>query len=131
MADVFRAMPDSLFPYLSKNNRLDMVDFMEAHMKAEVTNKMEGISEMTALSADSLSLRMNDVLTIGMRLSRVEEPVDSNLFVIVVKRTYTLNEKQAETIVDTYSSAWRHLQQVNEHSSLLKRDEKLFAPVQR
>lgn len=131
MADVFKAMPDSLLPYLSKNNRLDMIDFMEAHMKAEVTNLMEGSSEMTALSADSLSLRMSDVLTVGMSLSKVEEPIDSSRYVVLVRRTYSLNENQAETIVDTYSSAWRHLQQVTERSSLLKRDEKLLTPVQR
>ena len=131
MADVFRAMPDSLLPYLSKNNRLDMVDFMEAHMKAEVTNQMEGSSELTALAADSLSLRMSDVLTVGMRLSEVEETVDSACYVILVRRTYHLNEKQTETIVDTYSSAWRRLRQVRERSSLLWRDDKLLSPVQR
>ena len=86
---------------------------------------------MTALAADSLSLHMSDVLSVSMRLSKVEEPIDSSRYVVLVKRTYTLNEKQAESIVDTYSSAWRHSQQVTEHSSLLKRDEKLLTPVQR
>ncbi|MBR6998224.1 MAG: DUF3256 family protein, partial [Prevotella sp.] len=42
MADLFKAMPDSLMPYLTKNNRLDMIDFMEANMKAEITNQLEG-----------------------------------------------------------------------------------------
>ena len=27
--DVFREMPDSLMPYLSLNNRLDFIDFIE------------------------------------------------------------------------------------------------------
>ena len=34
MAAVFKEMPDSLFPYLTHNSRLDMLDFMEAKMKA-------------------------------------------------------------------------------------------------
>ena len=42
MAALFKAMPDSLMPYLTKNNRLDMIDFMEANMKAEITNQLEG-----------------------------------------------------------------------------------------
>ena len=30
--EVFKAMPDSLIPYLSQNNRLDFIDFMESNM---------------------------------------------------------------------------------------------------
>ena len=33
-ADIFRQLPDSLTPYLSQNNRLDMLDFMSANMQA-------------------------------------------------------------------------------------------------
>ena len=28
--DVFRQMPDTVVPYLSQNNRLDLVDFVDA-----------------------------------------------------------------------------------------------------
>lgn len=132
MADLFRAMPDTLLPYLSKNNRLDMIDFMEARMKAEVTNQLEGTSEMLALTADSLALRMNDVLTVEMRLLLLPEPADSSSHGVQLKRVYRLNENQAETIVDVYSSAWRLLRGgVVERSSLLERDERLSQPVQR
>ena len=76
MSELFKAMPDSLLPYLTTNNRLDMLDFMEAKMKAEVTNLLDGKSEMTALTHDSLSIRMNGVLRIDMKIVRVAEPVD-------------------------------------------------------
>ena len=62
MADVFKQMPDSLMPYLSTNNRLDMIDFMDAHMKAEVTNLLDGKSEMTALADDSLTIQLSAAL---------------------------------------------------------------------
>ena len=75
MSELFKAMPDSILPYLSENNRLDMIDFMEAKMKAEVTNLLDGKSEMTALTHDSLSITMNDVLTIDMHLMEMPEPV--------------------------------------------------------
>ena len=45
--DVFRQMPDSLMPYLSTNNRLDFIDFLDSNMKAEVKNQFDGKSEMT------------------------------------------------------------------------------------
>ena len=64
--DVFRQMPDSLMPYLSTNNRLDFIDFLDSKMKAEIKNQFDGKSEMTALTDDSLSIRMNDALRVDM-----------------------------------------------------------------
>ena len=125
MAALFKAMPDSLMPYLTKNNRLDMIDFMEANMKAEITNQLEGRTEMTALTADSLSLRMNETVRIDMKKVQVQTPVDSSLFVIKVWRNYQINEHQTEQIVDVYSSAWRLKESRLERSTLLKRDEDL------
>ncbi len=127
MSELFKAMPDSLLPYLTTNNRLDMLDFMEAKMKAEVTNLLDGKSEMTALTHDSLSIRMNGVLRIDMKIVRVAEPVDSSTQVIRVVRTYTLNENQTERIADVYSSVWRKLSSAVEQSSLLKRDDELLS----
>ena len=127
MAELFKVMPDSLLPYLTTDNRLDMLDFMEANMKAEVTNLLDGKSEMTALAPDSLSIRMNSVLRIDMKVARVAEPVDSNTQIIRVIRTYTLNENQTERIVDVYSSVWRKLSSVIVQSSLLKRDDELLS----
>ena len=127
MSELFKAMPDSLLPYLTTNNRLDMLDFMEAKMKAEVTNLLDGKSEMTALTHDSLSIRMNGVLRIDMKVVRVAEPIDSSTQVIRVVRTYTLNENQTERIADVYSSVWRKLSSAVEQSSLLKRDDELLS----
>ena len=128
ISELFKAMPDSLLPYLSTNNRLDMLDFMEAKMKAEVTNLLDGKSEMTALTADSLSIRMNDVLRIDMKVVGVAEPVDSSMHVIRLVRTYQLNDKQAECVTDVYSTAWRRLSSVITSSTLLRRDDELLSP---
>ena len=126
MSEFFKAMPDSLLPYLTTNNRLDMLDFMEAKMKAEVTNLLEGKSEMTVLTCDSLSIRMSNVLRIDMKVVSVPEPVDSSTQVIRVVRTYQLNDKQSERVVDVYSTSWRRLSSVVEQSTLLRRDEELL-----
>ena len=131
MAALFKEMPDSLMPYLTKNNRLDLLDFMEAGMKAEVSNRLEGRSAMTFLSADSLFLQLSDVLTVSMKLLQASEPVDSSRVLIRVRRTYVVNEKQAESIEDVYTSAWRGLRSQVVSSSLLKRDETLFEKLHR
>lgn len=125
MAELFKMMPDSILPYLSENNRLDMVDFMEAHMKAEVTNLLEGKSEMKALTADSLSIRMSESLKVDMKVVKLNEPIDSCKQVICLTKTYQIKENQTESVMVTYSSVWRKLSSVQKFSSLLKRDEEL------
>ena len=126
MASFFKQMPDSLMPYLSKNNRLDMVDFMEANMKAEVTNLLEGKSCMTALTSDSLSIRMNDVLQVNMRLLPPHAPADSSKQMIRMRRIYTIKENQTMSIVNVYDTAWKLLHSYVEQSALLEREESLF-----
>lgn len=127
IAALFKEMPDSLMPYLTKNNRLDMLDFMEARMKAEVTNLFDGKSEMTALTADSLTIKMSPVLTVSLKLVKVQEPIDSSNVTISMKRTYVLNESQAASVVDVYTAAWRLLSSRVDHSTILKRDDDVFS----
>ena len=122
MSDLFKAMPDSLMPYLTKNNRLDMIDFMEAKMKAEVTNSLEGKSVMTALTADSLSIIMSNALQVDMKLL---EHGDS--MVVCMQKTYKISTHQVEKIVQLFSTVWCPLSEPEVvSSSLLKRDEELF-----
>jgi len=126
MADYFKSMPDSLLPYLSKNNRLDMLDFMQAGMKSEVVNMLEGKSEMLVLTHDSLSIRMNPVMLLDMKLISLEAPADSSMVGIRVCRTYIINENQTEHITEVYSSVWRLLQSHVDRSSVLLRDDRLL-----
>ena len=126
MSELFKAMPDSLLPYLTTNNRLDMLDFLEANMKAEVTNLLDGKSEMTVLTSDSLSLRMNPVLRIDMKLISTAEPVDSSTQLIRVVRTYQLSDPCTERVTDIYSTAWRRISSITERTTLFMRDEELM-----
>ena len=52
MRDVFKQMPDSLLPYLSKNNRLDFIDFMES----DGAEDSDVICLIETFGSDSLSL---------------------------------------------------------------------------
>ena len=109
MTDVFKLMPDSVMPYLSANNRLDFVDFMESDMKAEVRNQLGGVSEMTALSDDSLSIRMNDALKIDMVLMQLDEPVDTIRQVVVVVETFLTDSVYGESSVRIYTPEWQRI----------------------
>ena len=118
---VFRTMPDSLLPVLSHNNRLDMVDFMEAGMRAEVTNLLEGSSEMTTLTDDSLSIRMDTVLRFDMLLR-----TETDSTIVCLRRTYKISECQMEIVENDYTTTWHPIGDCRVYTSLLRRDEQLF-----
>ena len=105
--DVFRQMPDSLMPYLTANNRLDFIDFLDSNMKAEVTNMTGGVSEMTALTDDSLSIRMSDALRVDMLLLDLDEPVDSIHQVVVFVETFLVDSIYGESVCKTYTTDWQ------------------------
>ena len=90
MRDVFRQMPDSLMPYLTHNNRLDFIDFLDSNMKAEVKNLLGGTSEMTSLADDSLSIRMSETSKLDLLLLPLQQPVDSMTQVVVMIETLML-----------------------------------------
>lgn len=122
MADVFRSMPDSLMPYLSANNRLDMLDFIDAGMKAEVTNLLDGKSEMLLLTADSASIMMSSKLQVGLKL------IQKDSTIVMMRRVYTISDNQAMTVISYYSTSWQPLPQLGltVYSTLQRRDEELL-----
>jgi len=107
MRDVFSQMPDTIVPYLDKNNRLDFVDFIDSHMDAVVTNSLGGKSTMDTLTADYLSLKLNEASSLQMRLLPVTVPVDSAQQIVCMVRTY--GKDYRESTVDFYSLKWRKL----------------------
>ena len=109
LRNLFVAMPDSLIPYLSKNNRLDFIDFIESNMKAEVTNELGGKSQMTALADDSISIQLNDACHVDLLLLNTTEEVDSTRQVIAFVRTIGLENEDRECVVEFFSVKWNKL----------------------
>lgn len=135
--EVFANVPDSIFPTLTKNNRLDMMDFVEAQMRAEVINLLSGTSEMLSLSKDSLTIRMSEAQTLTMYLLPTEQAYDSLRQVVCIERTYKLSTDDAsETVRELYSLKWRKLEQLEPAdagklkalpaSDILRRDDLLL-----
>ena len=120
--DVFRTMPDSIMPYLTKNAKLDMMDFMNANMKAAVNNELGGESQMLFLSDDSLAVKLSDALMLELFL----EKVDTNM-VIAMKRTYKIKERHEEVLINRFSSSWRPMSESLVRSTLLGRDDEVFS----
>ena len=118
---VFQHMPDSLIPCLSENNRLDMIDFNDSKMKAEVTNILHGSSEMLALTEDSLSIRVSDALLVNMLLLVPINMVDSCRQVICMVQTFGTDSVSLDSKIDYYTPQWQKLDIIPQLSPADKR----------
>lgn len=118
--EVFKAMPDSLIPYLTTNNRLDLIDFIDANMKSEVSNQLEGLTQMLVLTDDSLSLKLNDVVMLDLCL----EPVDTGT-VICLRKTYKVSDRQEQISEERFTLDWHSISRQTVQSTLLRRDEEI------
>lgn len=109
---LFKQMPDSVIPYLSTNNRLDFLDFMDSQMKAEVTNNFGGKSQMTLLTDTLITIRLNEACTVDLLLLETEgSPIDSCNCVIALVRTIGLESEIKETDTpEFYSVKWQRLE---------------------
>lgn len=68
MRDVFAAMPDSVLPMVTKNNRLDCIDFIENNMEAKVRNRMDEYVTLEALTKDYARFRTSAASLMEMKL---------------------------------------------------------------
>ena len=135
----FRHIPDDVLPTLSENNRLDMLDFMESKMKAEVTNRLGGKSEMTLLTDTTLSIRMSEALKVDMLLLKSGTSESSNKEIICMIETFGRDSLSLESTVRFYTTSWHPLSQSPQLSvsdqntisskkvlTILKRDEEIL-----
>lgn len=79
------SMPDSVMPLLTKNNRLDFIDFYDAKMEAVVTNRMDGSSRMNTLTDDFVQIRYTTSTDVAMKLLPVNDSTDVLCMVTTVK----------------------------------------------
>ena len=58
---VFVSMPDSLLPLLTRNDRLDLLDYHKAGMEARVTNLMGGTTTLLERNDTTICLQLTTV----------------------------------------------------------------------
>jgi len=109
LKDIFKLIPDSLMPYLTANNRLDFIDFMDSNMKAVVSNSLGGKSEMTALTDDSLSIRLSDALVVDIQLVKLSEKIDSLQEIVVYSETFLMDSVYYDRSIRYFTPAWQDI----------------------
>lgn len=103
MRDVFAAMPDTVLTLMTKNNRLDCIDFIENNMEAKVRNRFDGQTVLRAMTDDYLDLQLTASCRVEMKLL----PVADSVSYICMVRTYSSPEK--ESVVTLYTQDWKPL----------------------
>ena len=102
--DIYAAAPDSIFPLLTKNNRLDQIDFRENNMQAVVKNRFDAHSELLVLSEKYLQLRLSERCVVEMRL------LSDSVFCMV----QTYNAPAPDSRVRLFDTEWHELPQTIE-----------------
>lgn len=112
MRNVFKQMPDSLMPYLSHNSRLDMIDFIDSGMKAEVSNAFDKHSWLDSITSNYMKLHLSAASSIEMKLlpaATVTTDTCKQILCVVV----TYGEQPIESIVRFYTAKWNSVDIAN------------------
>ncbi|MBQ8271303.1 MAG: DUF3256 family protein [Bacteroidaceae bacterium] len=99
MRTLFLNAPDSIMPLLTYNNRADCIDFIDAGMRARVTNRLDGYSELLSISDDYMELRSTDSSTMQMKLL----PLGNDTVVAVVR---TVCAEACDSRLTFYNRDW-------------------------
>lgn len=102
MKDLFKEMPDSLLPVLTRENRLDCVDFIESGMKANVKNRFGELSSLQTLTETYAKLSLSASSQVEMAV--LGESTDT---LVCMVRTWFLPLPQSE--VTFYTAGWKPL----------------------
>lgn len=137
--DAVLSMPDSLAPYFSHDNRLDLFDYLDAKMTAEVTNELQGKTTVVAVGVDSIVLCMNESHDLSLYLLQTETEIDSSRQVIALCHTYKLSTGEVERTLKFFNHRWIELENIprltDEQlarlqpaiSTLLRRDDEVMS----
>lgn len=109
MADVFRIMPDSILPTLTQTNRLDMLDFNEAKMRAAVTDRLDTEATLDTLTSRYLAIQLGKGVAVQMRLLPSPSALpDSAEWIVAVVRRYGTPPMEAS--VRLYTAKWHSVE---------------------
>lgn len=99
--ELFRAMPDSILPLLTTNNRADCTDFMDSKMKAEVVNAFKEKTVMTDMTADFIALNLSESSTWQMKIL----PLKNGTKIICIVNTAF--GPVADSRINFYTTTWQ------------------------
>lgn len=107
LRDAFANAPDSIFPLLTRNNRLDCLDFAEGKVTMEVNNQANGQTRIDSITQDYLRIQMSPRSRVELRMLPATEQVPQRICMI-----HTCMGPAEDSHVTLYSTDWTLLGQV-------------------
>ena len=103
--EVWNTMPDSIMPLLSRNNRLDCIDYWEAGQQGDVKNRLDGKVAILFMNEDSLVVADTEVSSYEMTLKK---DAAGNVQKIFVRRNVKTGDV-ADWTERVFSPVWQLL----------------------
>ena len=103
MVEIWEALPDTMLPYIDRNHRLEMTEFLNMGLKGEVDHSLRGQSIMDTITSNYIHLTLNE--TVEMHIKRLSYH-DGDSVLCVVK---TWSAPDRESDVYFYTQDWQRL----------------------
>lgn len=100
MREIWTSLPDSLLPYVDRNHRLEMVEFIDMNLNGDVDNLFGGKSEMDTITTDYIGLTLSQ--SSSMQIKRL--PVAGGDSLLCVVKTYLGPAAESEVVF--YHQDW-------------------------
>ena len=81
MAEIWKAMPDSLMPYVDRKHRIEMVEFIGMGLKGDVDNLFGSKSTMDTLTSNFIQVRASEAMM--MQVKRLPRPSGDSIICVV------------------------------------------------
>ena len=111
--EIWLSMPDSVITYLNKNKRIEMVDYIDMKVRADVKNALEGTSVMDTLTNEFMQVTLNEACTLQMRTLPSE---DGDTLFCLVK---SFKGPQTESEISIFNQDWKKIKDVTPLSASL------------
>lgn len=109
MKQIFSDLPDSVLPTLTRNDRLDCIDFIENNLTNEVRNALDGKTRLTVLTENlakvQLSL-MSEVQICKLPVSSTSTGQTGDFIICLV---HSSDVRGWDSVLQFYDNAWRPL----------------------
>lgn len=102
--NVFADMPDTIMELVSRNARLDCLDFYDSQMKSTVRNRMNGLISITNLSNSFLQFQCDNTECVELKL--LQSKRKSEYFICVVT---TLKGESDYSTVKFFNKGWEEM----------------------
>lgn len=98
------SMPDTIIAYLNKNLRQEHLDYMDMKVTSQVKNLFLGQGVMDSLSTHDLSIRLNDITDLKLKVLETNDSVAPVYCMIK-----TVNAPYVDSEITFYHADWTHI----------------------